>query len=116
MAFHQIKKTEDSKPVQQDRRSGEVCYDKHGKPDDSGRTFAKLVQFNLGDKAKERYFVATYLGVLYDPNGSFSNRENRLNIDLKAVSKTTFYSYVDYLKTRKEIYLTKANRSFINGN
>jgi len=116
MAFHQIKKTEDHKPVQQDRRSGEVCYNKKGEPDSHSRTFAKLVQYDLGDKSKERYFVATYLGSLYDPNGGYSNRESRLNIEFKSVSAATFHSYVDYLQTRKEIHFTKANRSFINGN
>ena len=117
MAFHQMKNNEtEAKP--DTRRSGEITYNRKGKPvsNSNDPVFAKAVEYDLGNTTKMRYFAATYAGTLYDPNGPYSNRERRINIELKSVTKNTFLSYVSYLETRKEIFFTKANRSFINGN
>ena len=46
--------------------------------------------------------------------GINSNRENFLETKLKRVSKDTFDFYLIYLQTNNSIYLTRANRRFIN--
>ena len=52
-----------------------------------GTVLAKELDYNLGDSKKHRYLVATYLGSLYDPTGGYSNREHRLDIQLKSTNK-----------------------------
>ena len=46
--------------------------------------------------------------------GMNSNREKYLDTKLKKVSKDTFDFYMIYLQTNNSIYLTRANRRFIN--
>jgi signal peptidase I len=82
---------------------------------DEKKAFAKSVVIDLGDTNQIKYFVRTHNNVPYDPNGPYSHRETYLRTELKNVSKETFESYVTYLKTRNKLYMTKAQRSFING-
>jgi hypothetical protein len=77
---------------------------------DVDKVYAKIVHENK----KETYHIKTYDNAIYDPLGRLSNRENVLETKMKKVSKNTFDYYVMYLKTNNSIYLTKANRSFIN--
>tara|TARA_B100000497_G_C7374882_1_gene241013 strand:- start:61 stop:336 length:276 start_codon:yes stop_codon:yes gene_type:complete len=61
------------------------------------------------------YTVITYNNTLYDPLGADSNRESKLTLALKRTSKKTFDAYIKYLKTNNRIFITKAQRSFIDG-
>lgn len=81
-----------------------------------GTVVAKSVTHDLGDSKRVRYFVATHLGGLYNPNGGYSTRERGLNLQLKAVNKATYDSYVSYLETNKNNSFVAAERSFLNGN
>lgn len=77
---------------------------------DVDRVYAKII---YQDKS-EGYQIKTYENTLFDPIGRLSNRENIIETKMKKVTKNTFDYYVMYLKTNNSIYLTKANRSFIN--
>jgi len=66
------------------------------------------------DKVEKKYFVLTYDNQIYDPLGASSTREDFIETKLKMVSKDTFDYYSIYLKTKNSIYLTKANRRFLN--
>lgn len=81
-----------------------------------GTVIAKAIEHDLSDTTKTRYLIATYLGGLYDPAGGYSNRETKLVLDFKSVSKTTFNHYTSYLKTNKRASFIAAERSFLNGN
>lgn len=59
--------------------------------------------------------VLTYNNNLYDPLGADSNRESNLNLALRKTNEDTFKAYIKYLKTNSRIYITKAQRSFLNG-
>ncbi len=74
------------------------------------KVFAKKV-----DSEKDsHYFVITHNNEIYDPMGINSNRERFLETKLKRVTKDTFDFYLIYLQTNNSIYLTRANRRFIN--
>jgi hypothetical protein len=77
---------------------------------DVDKAYAKII--HQGDR--QTYQVKTYENTIFDPIGRLSNRENIIDTKMKNVSKNTFDYYVMYLKTNNSIYLTKANRSFIN--
>jgi hypothetical protein len=80
------------------------------------KVFAKYTKATLGNGAfQKKYYVLTHNNAPYDPTGIDSHRESTLNMQLKSVSQTTFDNYVLYLKTKNPIYMTKAQRSFING-
>jgi hypothetical protein len=82
---------------------------------DEKKAFAKSIIIDLGDTRQVKYFVRTHNNVPYDPNGPYSHRETYLRTELKTVSKDTFENYTTYLKTKNQLYMTKAQRSFING-
>jgi hypothetical protein len=89
-------------------------YDKNGRVISNGnkKAFAKI--FTEQENKKSSYWVATYNGVIYDPIGVNSNKERYLETKFKKVSKETFDFYMIYLQTNNSIYLTRANRRFIN--
>lgn len=74
------------------------------------KVFAKVVKL----EETEQYLISTYNNEIYDPMGINSNRERYLETKLKKVSKDTFDFYLIYLQTNNSIYLTRANRRFIN--
>jgi hypothetical protein len=89
-----------------------VYYNKLGQvTNNEEESFAKTVSTN----GNEKYFVTTFRNIIYDPYGIDSHRENYLELQTKDVAKKTFDLYVLYLQTRNGIYLSKSQRSFING-
>jgi hexokinase len=106
----QFKKEDFVKP------SESSMVDRTGKDtDDEKKAFAKFVVIDLGGTNQTKYFVRTHNNVPYDPNGPYSHRETYLRTELKNVSRETFENYITYLRTRNQLYMTKAQRSFING-
>lgn len=92
--------------------SKEIDFNKKGSQvlNKKEKIFAKIVS----SKENENYFITTYKNQIYDPIGINSNREKYLETKLKRVSKETFDFYLIYLQTNNSIYLTRANRRFIN--
>jgi hypothetical protein len=73
--------------------------------------YAKMV--TQGD-SKETYYIRIYQSTPFDPMGPYGRRERNLDTAMKRVSRNTFDFYVTYLKTNNSIYLTKAQRGFLN--
>lgn len=96
--------------------TSEVSYDKSGKKTEntSQKVFAKSLATNEDGRNKTSYFIATYNNAPYNIFGPESHRENTLNIALKKVSKNTFDYYIKFLQTNNSLYITRANRSFLN--
>jgi hypothetical protein len=87
-------------------------YNKHGEQASDGEpVFAEKIE---GSK-QYVHRVLTYNNVLYDPLGTDSHRESVLNLKLQKTSKQTFDYYLHYLQDRNRIYITRAQRSFIDG-
>lgn len=96
----------------------EEIYNKLGILAESSKEkcFAKHTSKNIGGgKNQTKYYILTHNNVPYDPNGPDSHREAYLKMDMKSVSKQTFDYYIMYLKTRNSLYMTRAQRSYING-
>jgi hypothetical protein len=74
------------------------------------RNFAKVVV----DADSESYYIRTYQSMPYDPLGAYSRREVYADTKMHRVSKNTFDFYIMYLKSNNSIYLTKAQRGFLN--
>ncbi len=83
--------------------------DKHRQPH-----YAKIIKTEGKDQFV--YYIRTYQGTLFDPQGPYGRRAKSMVRECKdrKVSKNTFDFYVTYLKTNNNIYLTKAQRGFIN--
>jgi hypothetical protein len=91
----------------------EIFFDKRGEDVLSPRetAFAKTLSKSGG---KPIYFILTYENNPLDPWGMYKNKSRDIKAGLKQVTKSTFDFYMLFLKTRNSLYLTRANRSFIN--
>lgn len=80
------------------------------------RIFAKktVIEFNNGDVRKIQE-VLTHNNLIYDFMGADSHRATRLELKLKKVGAKTFDYYLMYLQTKNSMYMTRAQRSLING-
>lgn len=92
----------------------EISINKLGRPidKDSERVFAKIV--TVGE-SQAKYAILIFNNQPYDPYGVDSHREANLTLNLKQVSQQTYNHYVSYLRTKNQLYMTRAQRSFING-
>ncbi|MQF98097.1 MAG: hypothetical protein FI729_01005 [SAR202 cluster bacterium] len=73
--------------------------------------YAKVITTEDGN---ESYFAKIHQSSLFDPNGPYGKREKFIDTKIRRVSKATFDFYITYLKTNNSIYLTKAQRGFLN--
>lgn len=71
------------------------------------KVFAKTIN--------NKHYIRTFNNVPLDPFGPEAGRQIWNRTSLKSVSKTTFENYNNYLLTRNRLFLTKTNRSYING-
>ena len=77
--------------------------------------FAKIIGKAVGNKPSTCYYIRVHDNTLFDPTGINSFRVKYLDTKMRKVSKATFDFYMIYLKTKNSIYLTRAQRSFLNG-
>jgi hypothetical protein len=87
-------------------------YNKKGTEAQEGE---KVFAESVDGSAQKVYRVLTHNNALYDPLGTDSHREKTLSTALKKTDKATFDYYMHYLKDGNKIYITRAQRSFING-
>jgi|TARA_R110000744_G_scaffold100835_2_gene194559 hypothetical protein len=73
--------------------------------------FSKKIDSHSG---QVNYCILTYQSLPLDPWGMYKGRESTLDTKMKSVSKQTFDYYMLFLKTRNSLYLTRAQRGFIN--
>jgi hypothetical protein len=59
-------------------------------------------------------FINTLNGTLYDPHGVDSTKRISIMFKEKPVDIKTFENYLKYLRSRNNLYMTRAQRSFIN--
>ena len=108
MAIDKIKKEIE------ERELTEAHFDKNGsnlEKVNSKDAYGKIVYVNGNPKS---HHVRVLESNLYDPMGTYSSRRKYLQSSFKRVSKNTFDFYMLYLKTNNSIYLTKAQRGFLN--
>jgi len=95
----------------------EESFDKDGNTltNQKDKIYARYIETKLANgTAQTKYLIATFNNVPYDPKGIDSHREANLDIKLKSVSKQSFDYYMLYLKTKNTLYMTRAQRSYIN--
>jgi hypothetical protein len=93
-------------------------YNKLGLPivNPKEKCFAQHTSKDIGKGARQnKYYIITHNNIPYDPNGPDGHRELYLTLELKSVSKQTFDYYLMYLKTKNSLYITRTQRSYING-
>jgi hypothetical protein len=95
----------------------EQMFNKNGelKSEQKESFFAKIIEKAIGNKPSTCYYIRVHESTLFDPTGTNSFRVKYLDTKMRKVSKTTFDYYMIYLKTKNSIYLTKAQRSFLDG-
>lgn len=83
---------------------------------DNDKIFSKTISIDLGNNhIQNKYYIRIFNNIPLDPFGPESRREIWNRTDLRAVSKLTFENYNNYLTTKNRIFLTKTNRSYIDG-
>lgn len=93
-------------------------YNKLGLPVSSTKEkhFAQYTSKDIGKNARQtKYYILTHNNAPYDPYGPDGHREPYLKLELKSVPKQAFDFYLMYLKTRNSLYITRTQRSYING-
>lgn len=96
----------------------EINLNKLGRPIANGNEliFAKSIFTDSANgPVNKKYAILVLNNQPYDPYGIDSHRESKLKLDLKPVSHDTYNHYISYLKTKNSLYMTRAQRSFING-
>ena len=90
-----------------------ISFNKQGEKVSSEKEefFAKMIVNN----SSQSYYIRTHEGILFDPGGMNSYRVKFVDTKMRKVSKVTFDFYMIYLKTKNNIYLTRAQRSFLDG-
>lgn len=90
----------------------EMLFNKSGMPAKEGE---KIFASHLIGGEQQVFKVSVYHNMIYDPLGTDSNRESRLELDLKKVSLRTFGSYIQYLRTKNKAHFLQAQRMYNNG-
>tara|TARA_Y100001951_G_C11159479_1_gene193924 strand:- start:223 stop:567 length:345 start_codon:yes stop_codon:yes gene_type:complete len=91
-----------------DRSGEEVINEKE-------KSYAKVVTTIIENRdPTNTYYIKTYQNSPFDPNGLYGHREQYLETKFNKVSQNTFDYYMMFLKTRNSLYMTRAQRSFIN--
>lgn len=82
-----------------------------------GVAVGKVITTTRDDQKSVKYKLVIYNGALYQPSGPYSTREKGLkqHFVFRVVSKPVFDNYVQFLKTKKNIYYIQANREITNG-
>ena len=94
----------------------ETSFDRTGNRilNEKEKSFAKVTRTTNRSQSSEKYSIRVHDSVPYDPWGMFGHRDQYLATKMKTVSRETFDFYMLFLKTRNSLYMTKAQRSFIN--
>ena len=102
--------------AREDTHKKEVLFDRVGGVviNDKEKSFAKIVTTTRRDRQSDSYYVRVHKGVPYDPLGMHGHRDDYIEAKLDKVSKDTFDYYMMFLETKNLLYMTRAQRSFIN--
>jgi hypothetical protein len=80
------------------------------------KIFAEMLVVNLGkDNFQTQYLIRTYNNLPFDPMGPEARRDIWRRTTLKKVNEDTFNFYLTYLQTKNSLYMTRTQRSYING-
>jgi hypothetical protein len=108
----------DSHDQKINKDSHEQLFNIRGEETDNkdDKIFSKTLSIDLGNnQSQDRYFIRIFNNIPFDPFGPEARREIWNRTSLRQVSKSTFENYNHYLGTRNRIFLTKTNRSYIDG-
>jgi len=108
MSLDSIKK--DTKP----KSVYELGFDKNGSMVEQKTNKDHYGKIVYVDGVEYSHHIKVLESNVYDPLGAYSNRRRYLQASFKKVSAKTFNYYMMYLKTNNSIYLTRAQRGFIN--
>jgi hypothetical protein len=91
-------------------------FDKTGNIAEERIAVAKITR--LHNKEEDRTVINYYIkfgrGMLFDPYGMDMNKLNAYNFQFKKVDQKIYSQYIQYLKTRRSLFLTQAQREFVN--
>ena len=65
--------------------------------------------------SQTKFQILTHGNTIFNPLGAESYKITSRETSMKVVSEETFNYYVKFLRTKNNLYMTYANRSFING-
>lgn len=90
--------------------------DKSGEPGEEYGSVAKITELHNkeNDRVVTNYYIKHGRGMLFDPYGMDANKVNAYNFQFKKVDQSIYSQYIQYLKTRRSMFLTYAQREFQN--
>jgi hypothetical protein len=91
-------------------------FDKTGNLAEEINAVAKITKLHNKetDKILVNYYIKFGRGLLFDPYGMDMNKLNAYNFSFKKVDSSIYSQYIQYLKTRRSLFLTHAQREFVN--
>jgi hypothetical protein len=111
-----MKYVDDAEQGHSDSHVVERLFDRTGEPviNKKEKSYAKVIKTTSRSGRYEHHYIRTYQSAPYDPWGMHSHREDYVETKLQKVQAETFNFYMMFLKTRNMLYMTRAQRSFIN--
>lgn len=112
-----MKYVNDAKETVEQVTNERIMYDRKGNvTDKEPLSVAHVLNQSFADGRESRtFYLNTINGLIYDPLGTDSNKKKNMNCLLKPVSQQTFDYYMMYLGSNNSLYLTRSQRSMING-
>lgn len=97
-------------------QSEEIFFNRNGERVEKDQKKQKIYAKILVNNNASTYYICTHKNLLYNPSSVIESREKYSETTFKKVSKDIFDFYMIFLTTKKNIYMTKAQRIFLNGN
>jgi magnesium-transporting ATPase (P-type) len=91
-------------------------FDKTGNLTKEEFAVAKITKFHNkeSDSLTVNYYIKFGRGMLFDPYGMDMNKMNSYNFQFKKVDQDIYSKYLQYLKTRRSMFLTYAQRDYVS--
>ena len=111
-----MKYIDDAEQIGSDSHVKEDMFDKTGQPliNKKEKSYAKTIKTTSRSGQSLKHYIRTHQSAPYDPWGMHSHREDYVDTKFQKVNEDTFNFYMMFLKTRNMLYMTRAQRSFIN--
>lgn len=94
----------------------EFYFNRNGERLEKDQKNEKVYAKMLVKNSVPTYYISTHQNLLYNPSSTSITREKYNEVLFKKVSKNIFDFYMMFLSTKKTIYITKAQRMFLNDN
>jgi len=105
---------DDPQDIPEEAGYTQLAYKANGEESDVDNPSAYTKTLEEHDSGERYFYIKCFNGSLLDPWGLYFGRESSIKTEYRKVSKKTFDYFSTYLQRRNSLFLTRAQRSFLN--